>query len=183
MSETIGVLSILEGALLDEARRLWALFEREYQSKGVQSFDYPNVTFQGGRCHNVAQVQDALSRLSRQLRPFEVMVDGWSCFEPSNVVFLKVVLTDDLKHINQVVNDMLQRYCDELFDNYLPRRWPPHITVAMADLTEDNLKRARRDLRDYYPRCWQLISNLHLVRLRRETGRIEIVQSCTLWRC
>jgi len=96
------------------------------------------------------------------------------------VVFLKVVLTDDLKHINQVVNDMLQRYCDELFDNYLPGRWLPHITVAMADLTEDNLKRAKRDLRDYHPHYRQLISNLHLVQLRRETGRIEIVQSCTL---
>jgi hypothetical protein len=33
MSKTVGVLSILEGPLLDEAVRLWKLFETNYHSQ------------------------------------------------------------------------------------------------------------------------------------------------------
>ncbi len=57
MTETIGILSILEGDLADEAKRLWQVFETRYASKGVQTFDYPNVTFQGGDCHDMAAVK------------------------------------------------------------------------------------------------------------------------------
>lgn len=132
MLKTIGILSILEEKVLDEVLRLWKLFETKYGSMGVRSFAYPNLSFQGGRCHDVAPIEDALSSLSRHLRPFELIIDGFGSSEThSKVIFLKVKLTEDLRHINQVVNRMLQRHCEEVFDNYLPERWVPHVTVTM----------------------------------------------------
>jgi 2'-5' RNA ligase len=182
MSETIGVLSILEGALLDEALRLWKFFEQDYHSTGVQSFDYPNVSFQGGHCQQVAAVQAALSSLSCRLSPFEVVVDGWSTFEPSNVIYLKVVPTAELERIHQLVNDLLQLHCHGLFDTYHPRRWQPHITLAMQDLTDAGFEHAKRTLRHYHPRYRQTLANLHLVQRRQDTGRIETVHSYALGR-
>lgn len=182
MSEIVGVLSILEGALLDEAVRLWKLFETDYHSTGVQSFDSPNVSFQGGNCQQVAAVQAALSPLTRRLSPFEIIVDGWSTFEASNVVFLRVLLTAELKRIHQLLNDLLQQHCHEVFAIYLPTRWQPHITLAMQDLRDDGFERAKRELRDYHPRYQQVLSNLHLVRWCHDTGRIEIVHSYALRR-
>ncbi len=44
MVETVSVLSILQGAMLDEARGLWTLFKVESGSKGVALFDHPNST-------------------------------------------------------------------------------------------------------------------------------------------
>ena len=183
MLKTIGILSILEEKVLDEVLRLWKLFETKYRSMGVRSFAYPNLSFQGGRCHDVAPIEDALSSLSRHLRPFELILDGFGSFEThSKVIFLKVKLTDELRHINQVVNRMLQRHCEEVFDNYLPERWVPHVTVAMGDLTDDNLERAKRDLSGFHPHYRQRISIIHLVQVCDETGLIEIVKSCTLGR-
>jgi 2'-5' RNA ligase len=182
MSETVGVLSILEGPLLDEALRLWKLFETDYHSTGVQSFDHPNVSFQGGQCEQLAAVERALSELAGCLSPFEVIVDGWSCFESSNVIFLMVVPTDELKHINRLINDLLQQHCREVFDAYLPTRWHPHVTLAMQDLSDDDFERARRDLGDYRPHHRQTLSNLHLVQWHHDSGRVETVYSYALRR-
>ena len=169
---------MLEGAVLDEARRLWKLFETGYASKGVQSFDHPNVTFQGGYCRDVALLEAALSELSRQLRPFEVIIDGFGHFVvPSKAVFLKVRLTEELRHINRAVNDVLKGYCDEVFEHYLPETWVPHVTVATDDLTDVNFERAKRDLGGYRPYYRQVISSIQLAQRSAETGRIEVVKS------
>jgi 2'-5' RNA ligase len=178
MLRTVGVLSVLEGAALDEARRLWRLFETVYASKGVQSFDHPNVTFQGGQCRDVARLDSALLDLNRQLRAFEIIIDGLGYFEVcSNVVFLKVQPTEELRRINRAVNDVLRGHCDELFEYCLPRKWVPHVTVAMEDLTDENLERVKKDLGEYHPYYRQVLSNIHLVQRCEDTGRIEILRS------
>jgi 2'-5' RNA ligase len=182
MVETVGVLSILEGAVLEEARRLWRLFAAKYGSRGVQSFDQPNLTFQGGLSSDIAALTAALSSSSRDLHAFEIMVDGWGCFEATNVIHLNVALTAELRHMHEVVNRILQAHCAERFANYLPDRWHPHITVAMDDLGDAAFSRARQDLLSYHPRYRQILSNLHLVQLNRGSGRIEVIQSYALRR-
>lgn len=181
MGETVGVLSILEGNMLDEARRLWKLFETEYASKGVQSFDFPNVTFQGGQCRDVSRLKDELRALARHLQPFEVIIDGLDCFgSQSKVVFFKVRLTDDLRRVHQVVNETLGQHCENLFQDYLPENWIPHVTVAMKDLTDQVFNRAMHNLRGYHPYYQQTISNINLVQAFGEMERIEIIRSVRL---
>ncbi|HVO44516.1 MAG TPA: 2'-5' RNA ligase family protein, partial [Aggregatilineales bacterium] len=146
MTELVGVLSIFEGDLQAEAKRLWKLFERDYASTGVQSFDFPNVTFQGGHCRDLAPVKAALADLSRRLRPFTVVIDGLDYFEGhAKAIFLDVRFTDELRHINRVVNEMLAGCCETVFEQYRPENWRPHVTVAMNDLTDDAFARAWHD--------------------------------------
>jgi 2'-5' RNA ligase len=176
MVETIGILSILEGAVAEESKRLWTLFENVYGSKGVQSFDYPNVTFQAGYCHDIALVQNTLAALSRNLSPFTVIVDGLDYFDSSSkAVFLSVQLTAELRQINQTINDMLSKCCEEIFESYRPEKWRPHITVAMDDLTDENFARAWQDLKDYQPHYRQTLSNICLVYVNKTTQHIEVV--------
>ncbi|MBI5035444.1 MAG: 2'-5' RNA ligase family protein [Chloroflexi bacterium] len=180
MDTTVGILSILEGDVLNEANRLWKLFETEYGSVGVQSFDYPNVTFQVGKCQDVARLANAIPALVRPLQPFEIIVDGLVRFESyEKAIFLRVQLTEELRRIHKIVSQLLGQYCENLIDYYLPEKWIPHITVAMTDLTPEQFKRAMHDLRDYCPYYRQTLSNLTLVRVL-ETGRIEIVMSVAL---
>lgn len=182
MVETVGVLSILEGAALVEARRLWRLFEAEYGSKGVQSFDHPNLTFQAGYCSDIGALSDTLSLMSCSLHAFEITIDGWGCFEAANAIYLNVALTTELRRIHEAVNRIVQADCAELFANYLPDQWQPHITVAMDDLGDADFCRAKQDLSTYHPRYQQILSNLHLVQLDRKSGHVEIVQSYALRR-
>lgn len=163
--------------MLIEAQRLWKLFAIEYGSSGVQCFDYPNVTFQVGHCQDVTYLGDALAQLSHQFIPFELTIDGWACFERSGVFYLKVHPTAKLGAIHRAVNGLLRQHGVEVFDHYRLEEWVPHVTVAMQDLTAENLTRAKQDMQGYHPRYRQLISNIHLVQRCHELGRIELVRS------
>ena len=179
--KTVGVLSLLEGTLLAEARRLWKLFETEYGSTGAQAFDYPNLTFQGGICDDVEGLAGALAGMCQQTAPVEIIVDGLGYFEtPAPTVYLKVQRTEELQHINRAVNAVLSATCVHVAEYYLPERWVPHVTLAMGDLTPHDLERSRQDLRQYHPRYQQVISSLQLVQRHEPTGRIEIVQGYPL---
>ena len=140
----------------------------------MRSFDHPNLTFQGGSFQDVPALIPALSALGRQLEPSEVVVDGWSCYQPSNTVFLKVALADQLQQVQHKVHALLEGHCQDLFAHYLPTEWQPHITVAMDDLSDVGFDRARRALRAYHPRYRQVLSNLHLVELPQEPSCVEI---------
>lgn len=181
MEDLVGVLSILQGEMLDEARRLWKLFETEYASKGVQSFDFPNVTFQGGQCRDVSRLRQEFAALARQVPPFEVIIDGLGHFGPnSKVVFLKVQLTDELRRVHQAFTEMLGQYCETLHQSYQLGNWIPHVTVAMKDLTDQEFNRALHDLRDYHPYYRQPIFNINLVQSFEQRRRIEILESVRL---
>ena len=152
MEVTIGVLSILEGDALIEARRLWKLFEVEYASRGVQTFAHPNLTFQAGVCDDVDSLGQALIALSQRVLPFEITIDGLTFFpSPSRVAYLRVTPTAALRQIHRAVSEILAAHCTELFHNYQPENWVPHVTVAMGDLTDENRARATRDLAGYHP--------------------------------
>ena len=120
-------------------------------------------------------VQAELVELSRKLRPVTVHVDGLDYFDGAGkVVFLNVLVTDELRQVNRLVNEMLTHCCESVFENYKPDTWRPHITVAMTDLTDDNFARAWSDLRDYHP-CYQHVTtNISLVYVDQHTGHIEI---------
>lgn len=181
MGELIGVLSILEGDVLTEAQRLWRLFETEYASTGVQSFDWPNVTFQAGHCDDVSRLEDDLGTLARNLPPFEIVVDGLAHFESQpKTVYLQVLPTDDVRRVNRAVNEMLEHHCAKVFKPYRPKNWIPHVTVAMKDLTDEAFDRAINDLRDYHPFYRQTISNINLVQALNDMKRIEIIKSVRL---
>lgn len=180
MTETIGVLSTLEGDLQAGVKRWWQVFEEQYQSTGVQTFDYPNVTFQGGRCGDVPALRAALAALVPTLAPSEIVIDGFGCFEAARVIFLRVELTAVLRQIHAPIHDLLVRHCDEVFAHYTPEQWQPHVTLAMDDLTPDNFERAWRDLSASHPRDRQTLSNLCLVQVDAGTGHIHIIERWAL---
>jgi len=117
MTKTIGIASIMTGNERDEVLRFWNVFETEYNSIGVQSFDHPNIGFQGGSCSDINLLKDELLNLVMSLSPFEVIVEGFGFFEvPSKVVYLNVLKTDELIDIHKKINNSLAKCCGNLFE-------------------------------------------------------------------
>ena len=178
MATTIGVLSLLEGPARQEALRLWQLFETEYDSRGVQTFAHPHLTFHAGTCLDVSELEVALTKLCQEFHPFEVLIDRLGYFdEPTPVIFMRVVPTPQLLALHRQIGEFMGFHCVGLYEHYLPDRWVPHVTLAMGDLTPANFERAWRDLRGLRPQFRQVLSNMHLVRRDDETGLVEIVAS------
>jgi 2'-5' RNA ligase len=177
MTVTIGIASLMTENERDVVLRFWDVFETEYNSIGVQSFDHPNLGFQGGSCSNIDSLKDELSNLCVALSPFDVKVEGFGFFEaPSKVVYLKVLKTDELIELHKKINNSLAKCCENLFEFYTPENWVPHITLAMDDLSEKGFNNFKERYKDYLPSFKQTISNLALVEFKNN-GRVELLSS------
>jgi 2'-5' RNA ligase len=178
MATTVGVVSILEGPARAEAKRLWKLFETEYGSRSVQAFDHPHLTFHAGACLDLTELDDALSEACRQIRPFDMEIDGLGYFDSeSPVIYMTVVPNRELLALHRQIGEAMGSHCVGMFERYLPGVWVPHISLGMGDLTPANFKRAWRDLQGLRPQFHIAFSNAHLVRRDSETGLVEIVSS------
>ncbi len=63
----------------------------------------------------------------------------------------------------------------QVLEHYQSQRWVPHVTLAMKDLSSSNLQKAKKELVNYNPVFKQTLNTIHLVKLNKTTGRVEII--------
>jgi len=176
--DTIGILSILENKPYNDVKKIWKIFETKYNSVGVQVFNHPSVTFQGGKVKNIKQLKKDFQKVISKIKPFEIEVNGYGHFN-KKVIYLKVKKTNDLIKLNKLINQFSVIYCKDLFKYYTPKKWIPHITLAMDDLTEDNLEKAWNELSKNKVRFKQKLHNLCIVKWY-PSGKIKIIKKYEL---
>lgn len=161
----VGVVSILEGDAYKETKRMWRFFEREYDSRAIQNFAHPHLSFQGGICEDIKMIDGDLKKLSAKTKPFLIRIEGINTFkEPGRAIFLEVIQTKNLQRIHKDIHALLQKYCSQTFELYSPRNWHPHLTLAHGDLTSHNFQKAKKDLQNYHPRYKLKVHNICLVK-------------------
>ncbi len=179
-STKVGVVSLLEGEACREAKRMWGLFEREYDSSAIQNFAHPHLSFQGGTCEDIGVIDAGLEYLSAHIKPFPVWIEGINTFqEPDRAIFMEVVKTKTLQRIHQRIDAWLRTCCSQVFELYSPRNWHPHVTLAHGDLTRRNLQKAKKDLENYHPRYKLKVHNTCLVKWYHK-DRIRIYKKYVL---
>jgi len=170
--DQIWIVSVLEDKPYRDVKNLWKLFETKYNSVAVQIFSHPHVTFQGGKTDNARQLKKDFQEIISKTKPFEIEVNGPRHFN-KKVIYLEVEKTYKLVEINQRINQFLKAYCHDLFEDYTPWNWIPHITLAMDDLTAGNFQKAWTELRDSELRFRQKLHNLCIVK-QYPSGKVRI---------
>ncbi len=171
----IGVVSILEGEAYAETKRMWRFFEKEYDSKSIQNFPHPHISYQGGLCEDLRTIDLKLKHLSSEISPFPVTTGEINTFiKPERVIFLSVTRTKTLRVIQTKIDALLQRYCSRTFRFYTPQNWIPHITLAQRDLIPNHFRNAKKDLENYHPRHKLILHNICLVRWYDQDRKIRI---------
>ncbi len=161
----VGVVSVLEGETYKETKRRWRFFEREYNSRAIQNFAHPHLSFQGGLGEDIKMIDVDLKKLSYQIKPFLIRIEGINTFkEPDRAIFLEVVRTKILQRIHKKIDALLGKYCSRTFKLYSPQNWHPHVTLAHGDLTPNNFQKAKKDLENYHPRYKLKVHNICLVK-------------------
>jgi 2'-5' RNA ligase len=162
----VGVVSVPEGDAYKDTKRIWRLFEREYDSRAIQKFAHPHLSFQGGICEDIKIIDAGLKQLSDKIKPFLIRIDGINTFqEPDRAIFMEVVKTRTLQRIHQSIDALLLKHCLKTFGLYSPQNcWHPHVTFAHGDLTGSNLQKAKKDLENYHPRYKLKLHNICLVK-------------------
>jgi len=172
--DVIGVLSVLEDEPYRDVKRIWRLIERKYCFVGVQNFNHPNMTFQGGETNNLRQLRRDFQGIVSKIEPFEVEASGLGHFN-KKVIFLKVEKSEFLVEMNKAINQFLLNYCERLHPSYTPRRWIPHITLAMDDLTAENFEEAWKELEQLKLAFKQKLHNICIVK-RYSPDKIKLVE-------
>ncbi|WP_158290457.1 2'-5' RNA ligase family protein [Halobacillus salinus] len=175
MTKTIGLATLLTGKGKQKVLEFWDVFEEEYNSVGVQSFDYPNLGFQGGSCKDINSLIEDLIELCKKVRSFEFETHGIGYFEDTaNVVYLSVDKNPNLKELHNDLNSLMKRHCDNIFKLYEPDNWVPHITLAMQDLSDDDLNRFKSEYKNAQ-NFNQEINNIALVEFKTD-GDVELLE-------
>ncbi len=147
MSALVGVMAALEGPALEEARRLWKWFEDQYGCREVYTSWIPHLAFQGGTCDDIAPIARGFDQLASTVIPFDLVTDGIATFEaPVRVIYMRVILTDELRQFHRHINQFLEAHCQKTLDLYQPDRWVPHISLAVEDISEESFKQALQEL-------------------------------------
>lgn len=144
---------------------MWRLFERKYNSKIIQNFPHPHLSFQGGICKDIKLIDVNLRKLSASTKPFLVKMEGINTFQkPDWAIFMEVVQTKTLQRIHKRVDSLLQKFCSQTFRLYSPQSWHPHVTLACEGLTQHDFQKAKKDLENYHPRYRLEVHNICLVK-------------------
>jgi 2'-5' RNA ligase len=171
----LGVVSILEGEACSEAKSMWRLFEKEYDSKAIQNFPHPHLSFQAGISEDLQAIDLDLKKLTSQISPFPVIIGGIDTFKkPERVIYLTVTRTKILQRVHKKIDKLLQKYCSQTFRFYSPQDWTPHITLAQGDITPNLFRKAKKDLENYHPHYRLILHNFCLVRWYDRDRKIRI---------
>jgi 2'-5' RNA ligase len=173
-TDTIGIVSNLEGEPYREVKKLWALFERKYEAKAIQAYSHPHFTYQIAKTSDIKRVKMEFRKLAAQIGPFEIEVDGARHFR-KDVIYLTVRKTQALARIHKVVHRFLETRCRDMLELYAPKHWIPHVTLTMEDLTEDNFEKAWREFKGSNIRFKQRIHNICIVKFHPD-GKIRITR-------
>ncbi len=180
MSELIAVISLLEGALYQEAKNFWDIFDEYYDARAVKIFEHPEITFQGGYISDdkLTLLRQNFHRFAEKLKPFSIQVNELGS-SGKTMIYFKVEKDSELEAVNIIVNAFLNIFCDELIDEYLPENWQPHISLAMNDITELNFDRAWSEYSSIKYNYLQPVYNLYLVRFEAD-GKITVLEKSKL---
>lgn len=178
--ELIAVISILEGALYQETKNFWDIFDEYYDARSVKMFEHPEVTFQGGYIsqENLLILRQNFSRFAEKLKSFTIYVEELGR-SGSSMIYFKVKKDPEISAVNILVNTFLNIFSGELIEEYLPENWQPHIVLAMNDLSTSNFERAWDEYGGIKYNYSQTVHNLYLVKFE-DDGRITVLEKAKI---
>jgi hypothetical protein len=140
-------VSLLDDASHARVQDLWRLLETRCDLVGIRSFPIPHFTYQSAARYDLDGLKPALRRAAVESRPFLLSAVGLGIFPaPSPVLYLSLVKTPELLAFQRRIWDTLLPFSIQPNPLYAPGAWTPHISLALADLTNERLSCALRQL-------------------------------------
>jgi 2'-5' RNA ligase len=114
-----------------------------YEKCGLTSiFDIPtpHLTWFVAEEFNLAQIKTPLDQIVTNQQPFDLHTFGVGIFTgESPVLYLPMVKSLEMIHLHCEIWQKMTPFSKKRKSYYSPRLWVPHITLALRDLTRENL--------------------------------------------
>ena len=143
----IAVVSLLDHEADQRVRSIHASLESACGLKGIRLFPYPHFSWVGAEDCALEKLEAVVEKLAATIPPLTVTTTGLGLFtgkEP--VIYISILKTLELIQVHQKIWNATRSDVEHLHPYYAPDQWAPHITLALQDVTENNLGCAMQQL-------------------------------------
>jgi len=108
--------------------------------RGIYDIPTPHFTWFAAENLDVEKAKPIISQIVENQEPFEIRTFGLGVFSGDHpVLYLPMVKTRQVLDFHDEIWEKLRPFSSDTQLYYSPWLWVPHITIALKDLTRDNL--------------------------------------------
>ena len=125
----------------DQILALWQDLKEKFGLQYIENITVPHFTWHICDAYELKAVTPLLERIAAEVEPFEILVEDVGTFiSQSPVVYLKIKPNPLLIKLHTRLWQELLPYAHEPNMLYSPSMWHPHVTLALQDLSPEQLE-------------------------------------------
>ena len=125
----------------DQILALWQDLKEKFGLQYIENITVPHFTWHICDAYELKAVTPLLERIAAEVEPFEILVEDVGTFiSQSPVVYLKIKPNPMLIKLHTRLWQELLPYAHEPNMLYSPSMWHPHVTLALQDLSPEQLE-------------------------------------------
>lgn len=134
------IISKLDPDSSTTVSNLWLKLRDNCGLSGIYKTPTPHFTWFAADDLDLPEVTSALSKLAESAEPFTIHTFGLGIFTGRNpILYLPMVKSIKLINLHHEIWNNFEQFSQEPNLYYSPKLWVPHITIALNDLTHENL--------------------------------------------
>lgn len=134
------IISELDERSSAKVIKFWQTLCEACGLRGIYDNPTPHFTCFAAEDLDVDKANTIISQIVKNRDPFEIRTFGLGLFSGENpVLYLPMVKTRQVLDFHDEIWEMLRPYSTETQLYYSPWLWVPHITIALKDLSRENL--------------------------------------------
>ena len=170
-----GVVSLFDEKNDSIVKSIWKDLEREFKIRGAYRTPYPHFSYHIASDYQFERLDSALKSIAKKQRPFTVTAGGLGLFTgPASVLYIPVTRTLELSKLHGALLGRIGLLGDGGSAFYNPEFWTPHITLAMTDLSQEDLPRVVGRLNTRKTDLRIKVDNLAVI---KDDGKSQVVSS------
>lgn len=142
-----GVVSTFDAAAYLKVRAVWRELHDRFGLATLQEGLVPHFSWHIAEDYDLAGLMQRLTEVSAQISPFDIHTNGLGVFTGENpVLYLTIVKDATLIELHRTIWRACEPFAQGSSPYYTEGAWIPHVTLASADLQQENLPEVLRSL-------------------------------------
>jgi len=134
------IISPLDADSADTVQNLWHLLREKCGLAAIYKFPTPHMSWFGSDDLDINRASPVLSQIAESSEPLNIHIFGVGIFTGKKpILYLPLVKSIPMITLHQKIWDQVQPYSEAAKQYYSPSLWVPHTTLALNDLTHENL--------------------------------------------
>lgn len=159
-----GLVSLLDTEHYQQVESIWQMLENECGLSGIKVTPFPHFSWLVGSDFDWPNLESALRTIVTESSPFTVRTTGLGLFSgAAPVIFIPVIRNAELSQFHSRVWENILPIAKNMSSLYSPVNWVPHISLAYADVSSENISCAMKKLA-FQAFNWEFsVNNLALI--------------------